>query len=146
MKYINSYKVFENSTDIVDDIKDILLPISDIGANINICDMDYFNKYITTAEITPDKNLSKITGDFFIAIECDDIYSSIDISNFIEDLERLNRYINNFGYKLKVSDNEVFGEISRDTYQDLTEDFETYINKRKNGYSVYNLTIFAKKL
>ena len=103
MKYLNSYKIFEyNSEDIIKDLEDIFLEVSDEGLwKVTI---EYNKTYQTPSfeySVRIEPNLSGESKDEYV-----ESGRKIEISKIIEPVERAKDYLK---MDLRISTNDDFG-------------------------------------
>lgn len=92
MKYIKSYQIFENNSDI-DNIKDLILPISDKGFRIFISnDEDEWGGTWFTKDLDRDIRIEVLKIDDTFSHK----YIEFNITEIKEDLEFLCNYINSY--------------------------------------------------
>lgn len=127
MRYIKEYKIFESlyksiavpgaKDEIIDDIKEILLPISDLGYNIDV------------------KLIFDIRYHIFISI-LNYKYPILELTEeIIDEFDRLNNFIKNYNFKIdtvyykKVAkDGRVFNREYRET-----SSYDFFRDKLKNS-------------
>jgi hypothetical protein len=99
MKYLKAYMIFESTDEIKRNIMDILLPISDDGIPIIVEDGYIWSNNPTYGFKIKDEISSKETIKIFIG-DPHDKEKSFYLSSYIEDLKRLNDYLESKGWVL----------------------------------------------
>ena len=137
MRYIKSYKIFESEkvNDMLQTIKDILLPISDMGYNPSVVDntVDWSLGLHHSFVKDPTELIIRIVTYTDDPLEI--------TSEVIDEFNRLNDYLESFGYNMCVKYVKEFLKQSADGQQleDTYNDFIYSINV------VRNLLFVAKK-
>ena len=137
MRYIKSYKIFESEkmNDMLQTIKDILLPISDMGYNPSVVDNTVDWSHLNTIFVPPTELIIRIVTYTDDPLEI--------TSEVIDEFNRLNDYLESFGYNMCVKYvNPASCEKSAWKCQQLEDTYNDFI------YSinvVRNLLFVAKK-
>jgi len=129
MRYIKSYKIFESEkvNVMLQTIKDILLPISDMGYNPSVVNNTFL--HLLESELT-----------IRIVTYTDD---PLEItSEVIDEFNRLNDYLESSGYNMCVRYVRGGGQQLEDTYNDFIYRLEVQHHSLK---VVRNLLFVAKK-
>jgi hypothetical protein len=97
MIYLESYKLFESKSDIINQLEDILMEISDEGIDVNI-----------------GERWSKLSQDNLLEITLGDYKKSFSLDRFIEVLEHLNSFLEDNGYVYSQAYWEKFSNLMND--------------------------------
>jgi len=138
MRYIKSYKIFESEkvNDMLQTIKDILLPISDMGYNPSVVDNTVDWSHLNTIFVPPTELIIRIVTYTDDPLEI--------TSEVIDEFNRLNDYLESFGYNMcvkyvKSPINNILDKWGGQQLEDTYNDFIYSINV------VRNLLFVAKK-
>lgn len=138
MRYLKKYTLFEDKgfrtyKEMVEEMEDILIPITDLGYNPDVKLINHYNKYIQVNIIRYEDDPLKPELLYIVEDEIDRLYEFAKSNGFL---------INKFYYKLVQPDGRIFNK-----YEDL-ETIHGYDNFKdiKKGREIAYLSIILNQI